>query len=194
MIDDLSVETMSGLALGSIAREQDEVSRFNHLVEKHLLTKGRDSKPQRIVLQQYCAFSPNSSELIDDLITACVESVCDDNLDTAIDVLSGLGRHIFKYAEDFLHNDLRLYKNESWQPNLEYWYVLISAVCLAEIDEVQKLSFLRLCIGSPERIIAEAVAEGLSEIGSTEALSLLSQMKYSSDDFIAKLAADLLAS
>ncbi|MEZ6081215.1 MAG: hypothetical protein R3C56_37770 [Pirellulaceae bacterium] len=116
-----------------------------------------------------------------------------ESLDIAIDVLSQLGETYQNFAFMYLQTDIaqwsKLYPERKFEPNQDYWYVLLRAVGKCGGDASRSVSILSVCQDRALRVVAEAVVEGLGDIGNTEAMALLRNIKSThSDEFIRNLA------
>jgi hypothetical protein len=87
----------------------------------------------------------------------------------------------------------KLYPERKFVPNQDYWYVLLRAVGKCGGDPSRSVSILSVCQDSALRVVAEAVVEGLGDIGNQESLALLRNIQSThSDEFIRKLAENVL--
>lgn len=174
-----------------------ERSRFLSILRRHLDAKGVERTKLRDVLKAYLRFSPKADQLINDLISACVEMKVPGRLDVAIDVLSLLGGQILRYAREFLVNDIRnwnhLYPTRAYEPNDDYWYILLRAVAQANIPADERIKFVCLCRTAGNRHIVEAVLEALNDIGTDRAYAEIATFLGHPEPFIAELASELVS-
>ena len=173
-----------------------EAFRFRSILSRLLTAKGDDRKKLRKTLFEYLRFSPRSDDLINTLITDCVESKAQSRLDCAIDVLNQLGPRILRYAQEFLFNDIKCwdkrYPNRAYEPNDEYWYVLLRSVGQSHSVPFDKVQVIRMCRTAESRHIVEAVLESLGDIGTTDAIIEIKKLIKHEDPFISSLAAEIL--
>ena len=174
-----------------------ERSRFLSILRRHLGARGIERMKLRDVLKAYLTFSPKADQLINDLISACVEMKVPGRLDAAIDILSLLGGQILRYARDFLINDIKnwnhLYPSRSYEPNDDYWYILLRAVAQAKIPADDRIKFVCMCRTAGNRHIVEAVLEALNDIGTDEAYAEIDTFRRYPEPFIAELASELVS-
>ena len=172
-----------------------ESCRFRSILKRLLAAKGPERKKLRTAVLSYLQFSPRSDELINELITDCVDSTTEGRLDVAIDVLSQLGPRILRYAQEFLFNDIktwdRRYPNRAYEPNDEYWYILLRSVGQSHAVPFDKVQFVRMCRTAESRQIVEAVLEALGDIGTTDAVVEIKKLIAHEDAFISRLAKEI---
>jgi hypothetical protein len=133
---------------------------------------------------------------IDELLHICTAEGGPHGLDAAIDVLAKVGTMILEYAWDYLRRDIRNWTPNSeraYQPNDDYWYVLLRAVGRADVSEKERFRFIACCTHAESRGIREGVVEGLRDLGTTAAKErILRFAKGDQDDFIRKIAREAL--
>lgn len=194
VIDDIST-------LGSDSPFADDMqlerSRFLSILRRHMRATGTERSKLRNVVIDYLRFSPNADELINSLISTCVESKITGRLDVAIDILSQLGVQILRYAWQFLVNDIKnwngLYPNRAYEPNDDYWYILLRSVAQSDASAEERVRFVRMCGKAQSRQVLEAVVESLGDIGTPDAFAEIEKFAISADPFIAELASELLS-
>ena len=173
-----------------------EAFRFRSILARLLNANGDDRRKLRNSLVEYLRFSPRSDDLINALITDCVESNAEGRLDTAIDVLNQLGGRILRYAQEFLFTDIKCwdtrYPNRAYEPNDEYWYILLRSVGQSHAVPYDKVQFVRMCRTANSRHIVEAVLESLGDIGTTDAIIEIKKLINHEDPFISSLAIEIL--
>jgi hypothetical protein len=117
-------------------------------------------------------------------------------LDIAIDLLSELGSELVDYAMRFLTKDIhrwnQLYSDRAYEPNDDYWYILIRSVARTSVDESKQLNFLSLCENNATRGVLEGIVEALGDMETANSRTMLQGYCTNSDPFIAELAADIL--
>lgn len=176
---------------------QSEVARFSSILKR----LERSTNPERVSLRQvlveYILFSPNSTELISTLILSCLSMKSPDRLDIAIDILSQVKHVIADYAFQYLQQDIKqwnkLYPQRKFQPNSDYWYVLLRSVGKAKSDPKTALQIIIACQDEPSHEVAEAVCEALGDLRSADAISLLRSLSESPNSFVQAIAKDVLA-
>lgn len=178
-------------------QRQSEVARFKSILNRHAEAKNEERSILRQVLVQYIRFSPNARELINVLIISCVSMRCTERLDIGIDILSQTGSVIANYAYAFLQQDIKqwnkLYPERKYQPNDDFWYVLLRSVGRAKGDPKLALCVISACHDEPSRGIAEAVVEALGDLGTPNAIRLLELIHTThGDNFIKEFASELL--
>jgi len=174
-----------------------ERSRFLSILRRHISAKGIERSKLRDVLKSYLCFSPKADQLINDLISACVEMKVPGRLDAAIDILSLLGTQILRYARNFLINDIRnwnhLYPSRAYEPNDDYWYILLRAVARSKTPAGERVKFVCMCKTAQNRHILEAVLEALSDIDTEVAYAEIKTFLGHPEPFIADLASKLVS-
>ncbi len=181
----------------SESRFSGGTSRFNTIVKQLLCSHGAARCDLRGVVVSYLNFSPHSSLLMNELINTCIARRSPDRLDTAVDVLSQLGQRFLDYATNFLLRDIErwhhVYSTRAYEPNDDYWYILLRSVAQSEVDPSARLRFVRQCRGATSRGVIEGVVEALGDIESEGAKKMLATFCEHEDPFIASLAAEVLA-
>jgi hypothetical protein len=197
----ISINDISWSSCGSDDVFSDDLmierSRFLSILRRHLDAKGLERTKLRDVLKAYLRFSPKADQLINDLISACVEMKVPGRLDAAIDILSLLGGQILRYAREFLVNNIRnwnhLYPSRAYEPNDDYWYILLRAVAQSKTPTSDRIKFVWMCRTAANRHILEAVLEALNDIGSDEAYAEIETFMGHPEPFIAELASELVS-
>lgn len=173
-----------------------EAFRFRSILARLFNAKGETRENLRKTLLEYLRFSPRSDDLINTLISECVESKVEGRFEIAIDVLSQLGSQILRYAQEFLFNDIKCwdtrYPNRAYEPNDEYWYVLLRSVGQSHAVPFDKVQFIKMCRTAESRQIVEAVLESLGDIGTTDAVIEINKLINHEDPFISSLAKEIL--
>jgi len=177
-------------------RAPGENVRLKSILMRHVNAKGQERAALRDVLVKYLRFSPQATDLTHDLIERCIEIPLPSRLDIAIDVLSQLQRSIYNYAHQFLINDLgnwsHLYSKRAYEPNDDYWYILLRSVAQADIENGLKLRFISMCSDATSRGVLEGVVEALADVGTSEAKDRLELLREHKDPFLSSLATDAL--
>lgn len=175
-----------------------DIDRFRTIVKRYLAAHGLERQKLKHSLLKWLRFDPNSDRLIHDLITLSVDSKFEGRFDAPIDVLNQLGSQIVHYAQEYVINDIRQWNlrfpGRAYEPNDEYWYVLLRSVGQAAAVPSEKLSVVKLCRTASSRGIAEAVIEALGDIGTTEAFAEVRKFETHEDPFIAFLAHEMMSS
>ena len=117
--------------------------------------------------------------------------------DLAIDVLSKTGGLILEYAWDCFQQDVRNWRPSSeraYQPNDDYWYVLLRAVGRTNAPDKERFRFISSCANAGSRGIREGVVEGLRDLGTPGARQRLHRFAQEDEDaFIQQIAREALA-
>jgi len=188
-------QTTSGLESADL-RASGENVRLQSILMKHVEAKGRERTALRDVLVEYLQFSLQATDLTHELIERCIEIPLPSRLDIAIDVLSQLERSIYDYARQFLINDIKnwshLYSSRAYEPNDDYWYILLRSVAQADIDGKLKLQFISMCSGATSRGVLEGVVEALTDVDTPEAKRRLEVFCDHADPFVSDLATNAL--
>ncbi len=181
--------------------EQDEGverSRFLSILRRYIQARGEDHVNLGRVVNAYLKFSPNSNQLINELISTCVDMKVSGRLDIAIDILSQLGKQICRYANDFLINDItnwgHRFPERAYEPNDDYWFILLRSVAQSSASATDRFGVVRKCGKATSRGVVEAVVESLGDIASEDAMTELKKYLVHEDPFIARLAASILES
>jgi hypothetical protein len=134
---------------------------------------------------------------IDELLLVCASEGGPQGLDAAIDVLAKARSLILEYAWDYLQKDIRNWTPNSeraYQPNDDYWYVLLRTVGRAEDSEKERYRFITCCARADSRGIREGVVEGLRDLGTSAARERIQRFANEDpDEFIRKIAREALA-
>jgi hypothetical protein len=134
---------------------------------------------------------------IDELLRICTLEGGPHGLDAAIDVLSETGNQILSYAWDYLQRDVRNWTPKSpraYQPNDDYWYVLLRAVGRAQGSEKERFRFITVCADASSVGIREGVVEGLRDLGTAAAKDRIKRFaEEDPSDFIKMLSQEALA-
>jgi hypothetical protein len=133
---------------------------------------------------------------IDELLQVCTTEGGSDGLDAAVDVLAKVGPLILDYAWEYLQRDIRNWTPSSeraYQPNDDYWYVLLRAVGRATVSEKERFRLISCCVHADSRGIREGVVEGLRDLGTRAAKERIRRFaEEDKDDFIRKIAREAL--
>jgi len=195
LINELSRNAPFGLS-STDSSLMGERTRFQSILARHLGACGDERKKFRAVLVEYLQYSPQSRTLINDLIMDCVSLKKPDRSDVAIDVLSQLDRAIYDYAYDFFVQDVSNWSHMSmgraYEPNDDYWYILLRSVAQSGVPDEIKLELVRGCRTAASRGVLEGVVEALGDIDSHASRACLLEFTTYSDPFIADLAKDIL--
>ena len=192
--EEYSTSTIGVDALDSAS--DGESTRFRSILQRHIAATGLLRNQLREVLVEYLRFSQKSHLLINELITCSVDTKSPDRLDVAIDVLSQLRLAIYDYAYRFLVEDIRrwssLYPGQAYEPNDDYWYVLLRSVSQSDISEELKLQFVSMCCEAVSRGVLEGVVEALGDIDTDKSRDRLRRFSSHRDPFIAELANEII--
>lgn len=175
---------------------EGELARFRMIIRMHEKARGESRRSLREVCVSYLKFSPNADRLIDELILECTQLRSPDRLDIAIDILQELGDALYDYAFKFFRCDImqwnHLLPGRTYEPNDDYWYILLRSVARSSIDDSKKLSFVWSCRETSHRGVLEGLVDALGDIGNAAALEKLGILSRHGDSFIAQLAQEVL--
>lgn len=133
---------------------------------------------------------------IDQLLQICTAEGGPDGLDVAIDILAKAGPLVIDYAWDYLQRDIRNWtptSERAYQPNDDYWYVLLRAVGRTAVSEKERFRFITCCAHAESRGIREGVVEGLHDLGTRAARERIRLFaEEDRDEFIRKIAREAL--
>ncbi len=178
---------------GSTRTSADQVV-FRHLARSLLACPGSRALRQRVTDRLQRAREPSS--YIDELLDLCTTAGGTDRLDVAIDVLAATGDHVLRYAWDYLIRDLQRwnpYSDRAYEPNDDYWYILLKAVARCETPPEERVRFILACSGAATRGVLEGVVEALGDVRTNESRRKLGELSARhADPFIRKLASDVL--
>ncbi len=173
-----------------------ETVLFRRLVRSLLSCPGSERATVRGLVTRALLSSREPFSLVDELLATCTSATVTDRLDVAVDVLAKTGAVVYRYAQDYLIRDVQQWNPHSsraYEPNDDYWYILLRAVARCQGPEDVRLRFIVACSGASRRGICEGVVEALADLGSDEAQVKLREMADTADDpFIQKLAHDVL--
>lgn len=154
----------------------------------------RASYRQQIVKLLQKARDPEGC--IDALLHICTTEGGEHGLDAAIDVLANAGKLILDYAWDYLQKDVRNWNPETgkaYQPNDDYWHVLLRAVGRADVSQKERFRFITCCAQAESRGIREGVVEGLRDLGTKAARNRIQRFaEEDQDGFIRRIAGETL--
>lgn len=134
---------------------------------------------------------------IDGLLQICTSEGGPDGLDVAIDVLAQTGSIVVDYARDYLIRDISDWNQcseRAYEPNDDFWYILLRAVARAHEDEQARYRVISLCFEAASRGIREGVIEALADLGTDQAKNRLQQYAddEAQDKFIREIAQEAL--
>lgn len=133
---------------------------------------------------------------IDELLRVCTTEGGPDGLDAAIDVLEKVGPLVPEYAWNYLQRDIRRWTPSSeraYQPNDDYWYILLRAVGRVAVSEKERFRFITCCAHAESRGIREGVVEGLRDLGTKAAKERIRRFAdEDGDEFIRNIAREAL--
>lgn len=173
-----------------------ECEHFRSMLARHANSSGQLRRRLRNELVEYLRFSLDATKLTNELISWCVSHASPDRSDIAIDILSQLGESFFHFAYQYLINDIcswnYMYSQRAYEPNDDYWYILLRSVARLEIDENKRLRLITMCSGASSRGVLEGVLEALSDLGTESAMDHIRPFVNHEDRFVAELADELL--
>ena len=130
----------------------------------------------------------------DEFIKICVGEGGPTGIDLAVDVLSKIGTRLLEYAWGYLHRDLlNLKGGRPYEPNDDYWYVLLRAVARVHDDERSRFRFISCCKEAESRGVREGVVEGFRDLGTAAAIKQVKWFaEHDADSFIRGIAKEAL--
>ena len=110
-------------------------------------------------------------------------------------MLCQLDLSLLAFARNCLCSNIEVFSGNAFQPDGEFWYILIRSIALSGISNELKLNFIRLCQSNnpKEREILEGVIEALVDIGCEDSASILKGLLGHQDPFIAELAEEAIS-
>jgi len=175
---------------------EGELARFRMIVHMHEKARGASRRSLRDVCVSYLKFSPQADRLINELILECTKLKSPDRLDIAIDILQELGDTLYDYAFKFFQYDItqwnHLLPGRTYEPDDDYWYILLRSVARSSIDDSKKLSFVWSSRETSHRGVLEGLVDALGDIGNAAAMEKLAILSGHEDAFIAQLAQEVL--
>lgn len=173
-----------------------EVLNVRTLTRKLLSCPVADKECWRNRVTNYLLKSQKPDMCIDEVLSFCTTQGGPDGLDVAIDILTGTGDLIVKYAWNFLVTDIINWEpctERAYKPNDDYWYVLLRAVSRTKTPEEDRFLFIKCCSRAESRGILESVIEGLRDLRTEDAKTMLREfVKEGKDHYIRQLAQDAL--
>lgn len=195
------MNTATALPLRQIASDTARVDNypgvaglavFRRLVRLLLDSPGADSAQRRATAIRIIGIAQDPERYIDEVLTICSAHRGIDRLNVAIDILSQTGEMIRAYAWAFLRRDIEEWhrlSERAYEPNDDYWYILLRSVARTKADDSLKFLFIKMCSGAAMRGIREAVVDALGDLGTDSAKSLLRQVATGDDDAFIREAA-----
>lgn len=169
---------------------------FRRLMRLLLDSPSADSAQRRATAIRIIGIAQDPEPYIDEVLTICSAHRSVDRLNVAIDILSQTGETIRAYAWAYLRRDIEEWhrlSQRAYEPNDDYWYILLRSVARTKADDNLKFLFVKMCSGAATRGIREAVVEALGDLGTTPAKSLLRQLAEGNEDaFIRRAAREAL--
>ncbi len=180
-------------SVGATRTSADEVV-FRHMTRSLLACPGSQALQQRVIDRLQSAREP--SACVNELLDLCTTAGGTDRLDLAIDMLAATGDHVLRYAWDYLIRDLQRwnpYSDRAYEPNDDYWYILLKAVARCQTPVEERVRFILACSGAATRGVLEGVVEALGDMRTNESLRKLRELSARhADPFVRKLATDVL--
>lgn len=199
--DDVMPDAHGGVDLGSNEAAAEpkgsiEATMVGFVARGALQSQASRRSRARAVIINILSGTSDPEPCIDELLQVCTAEGGSDGLDVAIDILSKLGSQTLEYARNYLIRDLRNWgpsSDRAYEPNDDYWYILLCAVGRSQVSEADRFRFITCCSNATSRGIREGVVVGLRELGTEAAKKRLRH--YASDDrdgFIRKIASEAL--
>jgi hypothetical protein len=186
-----------GSSSSQIARTPG-LAMFRRHLRKLLESAGESHAQRRDLLIRQLKASPDPELYISEVLAICTSVGSSHRIDTAIDILAQTDDLILRYAQDFLLRDIDrwhcLYSDRAYEPNDDYWFILLRSVALSNTDEGDRLRFILMCSNAASRGVVEGVVESLGEMNPDQAMPLLRDFASDHNDpFIRELAAEVLS-
>jgi hypothetical protein len=176
---------------------QTEQARFLSIVSKLDEQTGLKRDETKKVILEYLWLSPNSDSLVSEFIMACLRLNSPNRFETAIDILSKMKSRIVDFAIRYLGQDIsqwsKLKPKKKYQPNDDFWYILIRSVGRSGVKQDAVLRLISSCQDDMNVGRGEAVVEALGDLGTRQAIKLLRNIaSYDANEFVRKMASDVL--
>ena len=176
-------------------RTHDQVL-IQETFREHAACGGRRHHELRSELVRLVSTSYDRDAAIDTVIHLAVDSSADGRLDLGIDILSNLGAELYDYALTYRRQDVKRATStetaKAYQPNEDYWYILLRAVAQSSVSDDDKLQLVRSCQQGSTPGILEAVVESLGDIWTEGARQVLRGLTRNPNSSIADLAQTVL--
>jgi hypothetical protein len=131
------------------ARTNEGILIFGRYVKSALNASAAEKAPIRAVLIRMLRNAPTPDLYIGELLSITTSAKNPDRLEFAIDVLSHTGDLIRIYAWNYLVTDIRqwhhLHSDRAYEPNDDYWYVLLRAVARCTADAEVRFRIISMC-------------------------------------------------
>lgn len=165
---------------------------FRRLVRLLLDSPDEGTEERRAMVVRIIGIAQDPDRYIDELLTICSAHRSVDRLNVAIDILSQTGELVRAYAWAYLRRDIEEWhrlSERAYEPNDDYWYILLRSVARATADDELKCLFIKTCSRAATRGMREAVVEALRDLGADPAKGLLRHLAQSDDDEFIRCAA-----
>lgn len=165
---------------------------FRRLVRLLLDLPGPEVVQRRATVVRIIGIAQDPDRYIDELLTICSAHHSVDRLNVAIDILSQTGEVIRAYAWAYLRRDIEEWhrlSERAYEPNDDYWYILLRSVARASADNDLKFLFIKMCSKAATRGMREAVIDALGDLGTDQAKALLNHLAAADDDAFIRAAA-----
>lgn len=180
-----------------LTRTSHGLTIFRQLLRRLVQSPGSDRAQLRDEVHRRLMSAPEPRAYISELLNICTAQPGRDGLDTAIDVLSQTENLLLEeYAWDYLVGDMQQSNHPEpdrpYQPNDDYWYVLLRSIARCDAPEDARFRFIAACGSTPSRGLMEGVVEALGDLENAAARSLLQEISSQHDDpFIRDLAREV---
>lgn len=169
---------------------------FGRLVKLLLHCPSQQKGSCRDNIVRFILIAQDPDKYIDELLRLCTDDANPDRLGIAIDVLSQTGDVICDYAWSYFCRDVKAWQQwteRAYEPNDDYWYILLRSVARSQTDANRRLKSIRSCAGASSRGMREAVVEALGDLGTDAAHELLKSIAaHDEDPFVRSLARERL--
>lgn len=147
-------------------------------------------------IADYLAKAGTPNLCIDELLLVSTTEGGPDGLDSAIDILAKTGDLVLDYAWVYLQQDVSNWSPDAeraYNPNDDYWYILLRAVGRTDADPNDRFRFINSCTKAEGRGIREGAVEALRDLGTPAAKKSLREMAtHDSDQYIRQTADEAL--
>lgn len=165
---------------------------FRRVVRMLLDSPAAGDAESRETLLRIITIAQEPDYYIDELLSLCSGHASIDRLNLAIDVLSRTGELVRAYAWAYLRRDIQQ-SERAYEPNDDYWYILLRSVARAKGDDSFKFLIIKMCSQAATRGMREAVVDALRDLATESAKALLAELAANDEDeFIRAAARDAL--
>lgn len=176
-----------------VTRTSPELAAFRARVRK-LIASSRSERRQAVSSVVSGLNSAARPEFcIAEFLSIITAASTPDRLDMGVDVLSQLGPLIISFSRNYLMNDIQqwgLFSDRAYEPNDDYWYILLRSVARCDSDEKSRLLVIAMCQGAHSRGVMEGVIEALGDLATAGAAALLRDIRENNADALVREMAE----